>query len=49
MGIMSKIFKVGIAKKAYDEARKPENQRRANEAYASFQKKRAQGRDRPRH
>ncbi len=41
MGLVSKIVKLGIAKKVYDEARKPENQRRAKEAYASFQAKRA--------
>lgn len=44
MGIMSKFAKVGIAKKIYDEVRKPENQRRAKEAMASFQKKRSKGR-----
>ena len=44
MGLMSKIVKLGIAKKVYDEARKPENQRRAKQAYASFQEKRAKGR-----
>ncbi|HEX6248463.1 MAG TPA: hypothetical protein VFZ64_11380 [Nocardioidaceae bacterium] len=37
MGIMSKVVKIGIAKKIYDEARKPENQRKAREAYAKFQ------------
>lgn len=41
MGIMSKIVKLGIAKKVYDEARKPENQRRVKQAVASFQEKRA--------
>ncbi len=40
MGLMSKIVKIGIAKKVYDEARKPENQRRIKEAVASFQEKR---------
>jgi len=44
MGIMSKLTKVGIAKKIYREVRKPENQRKAKEAYASFQEKRQQGR-----
>lgn len=34
MGIMSKIVKIGIAKKVYDEARKPENQRKMKEAVA---------------
>lgn len=37
MGMVSKIVKLGIAKKVYDEARKPENQRRIKEAVASFQ------------
>jgi hypothetical protein len=37
---MSKVVKLGIAKKIYDEARKPENQRRVKEAVASFQEKR---------
>ena len=32
MGLVSKIVALGIAKKVYDEARKPENQRRAKEA-----------------
>lgn len=34
---MSKVVKVGIAKKIYDEARKPQNQQKAREAYAKFQ------------
>lgn len=37
MGIMSKVVKLGIAKKIYDEARKPQNQQKAREAYAKFQ------------
>jgi PHD/YefM family antitoxin component YafN of YafNO toxin-antitoxin module len=37
MGLISKVVKIGIAKKLYDEARKPENQRKAREAYAKFQ------------
>jgi hypothetical protein len=37
MGLMSKVVKLGIAKKVYDEARKPENQQKAREAYAKFQ------------
>lgn len=40
MGLMSKVVKVGIAKKIYDEVRKPENQQRAREAYAKFQESR---------
>ena len=37
MGLMSKVVKLGIAKKIYDEARKPENQRKAREAFEKFQ------------
>jgi hypothetical protein len=48
MGIMSKVVKLGIAKKVYDEARKPENQRKIKEAIASFQEKRAKGTGGPR-
>jgi hypothetical protein len=49
MGLVSKIVKLGIAKKVYDEVRKPENQRRAKEAVAEFQEKRQRGRRGPRH
>lgn len=34
---MSKIVKIGIAKKVYDEVRKPHNQQKARDAYAKFQ------------
>ena len=44
MGMMSKIVKAGMLKKVYDEARKPENQRKIKEAVASMQQKRAKGR-----
>jgi hypothetical protein len=37
MGLVSKLVKLGIAKKIYDEARKPENQQKAKDAYAKFQ------------
>jgi hypothetical protein len=37
MGLMSKLAKAGIAKKIYDEARKPQNQQRAREAWTKFQ------------
>lgn len=37
MGLISKVAKIGIAKAIYDQARKPENQQRAREAYAKFQ------------
>jgi hypothetical protein len=40
MGLMSKAVKIGIAKKLYDEARKPENQQKAREFYAKFQESR---------
>jgi hypothetical protein len=33
-----------VAKKVYDEARKPENQQKIKEAYASFQNSRAKSR-----
>jgi hypothetical protein len=33
-----------VAKKVYDEARKPENQQKIKEAIASFQNSRAKGR-----
>lgn len=50
MGLVSKVVKLGIVKKIYDEARKPENQRKMKDAVASYQEKRArrQGRPRPR-
>jgi hypothetical protein len=41
MGLISKVVKLGIAKKVYDEARKPENQQKAREAYAKFQASRS--------
>jgi hypothetical protein len=48
MGIISKVVKIGIVKKVYDEARKPENQARMKDAVAKVQDRRAQGRGRPR-
>jgi hypothetical protein len=44
MKILRTAAAIGIAKKVYDEARKPENQRRIKEAAASFRSRR-QGRD----
>jgi hypothetical protein len=44
MGIIGTVVKLGIAKKLYDEARKPENQRRAREAYAKIRASRKNGR-----
>ena len=40
MGLFSKVAKVGLAKKAYDEARKPENQAKIKKAISDFQAKR---------
>ena len=34
MGLISKLAKAGIAKKIYDEGRKPENQRKIKELVA---------------
>jgi hypothetical protein len=41
MGLIKNIVALGIAKKVYDEARKPENQRRIKEAVDSLKAKRA--------
>jgi len=41
MGILRKVAAAGIAKKLYDESRKPENQRRINSAVSSFKARRA--------
>lgn len=40
MGLFKKAMVVGVAKKVYDEARKPHNQQKIREAYASFQARR---------
>ncbi|MBA3308530.1 MAG: hypothetical protein H0U28_00505 [Nocardioidaceae bacterium] len=40
MGILSKIAKAGVAKKAIDAAKRPENQRKAKSAMSSVQKRR---------
>ena len=45
MGILRKFAFVGIAKRLYDESRKPENQRRINDAMAKMKERR--GRSRP--
>jgi hypothetical protein len=47
MGIFRKVAAVGIAKKLYDESRKPENQKRINDAMAQLKARRARSR-RPR-
>ena len=44
MGLFKKAAALGIAKKLYDESRKPENQRRINEAVASFKARRPRSR-----
>lgn len=36
MGLIRNVVILGIAKKVYDESRKPENQRKIREAVASF-------------
>ena len=41
MKLMRTAALVGVAKKVYDESRKPENQRRIKEAVASVTEKRA--------
>ena len=40
MGLLGTLLKAGIAKKVFDEARKPENQAKAKEAFAKFQQSR---------
>ena len=40
MGLLRKFAVVGIAKKMYDESRKPENKRRISEAVTSFKARR---------
>lgn len=47
MGMLRKFAFIGIAKKLYDESRKPENQRRINEAMAMVKERRERSR-RPR-
>lgn len=46
MGILRKAAALGIAKKLYDESRKPENQRRIREAMDKVKARRAKGRRR---
>lgn len=43
MGLLRKVAVVGIAKKVYDESRKPENQRRIKSAVANVQARRNGG------
>lgn len=42
MGLMRMLTKAGIAKKIYSEARKPQNQAKAKELFATVQKKGAE-------
>ncbi len=44
MGLLSGLAKAGIAKKLLDEARKPENQRKAKELYRQVMAKKGQQR-----
>jgi hypothetical protein len=49
MGLMKKAMVIGVAKKLYDESRKPENQKRIQGAVDSFKARREAGRNaRPR-
>jgi hypothetical protein len=41
MPMMRNVVLLGVAKKIYDEARKPENQRKIQDAVASMKAKRA--------
>jgi len=46
MRLMRSAVAIGVAKRIYTEARKPENQRRIKQAVDSFQERRARGRTR---
>lgn len=39
MGLISGMMKAGIAKKVFDEARKPKNQAKAKQLFAQLQSK----------
>ena len=39
MGLLSGLIKAGVAKKVYDEARKPHNQAKARQLLAQLQSK----------
>ena len=39
MGLLSGLLKAGVAKKVYDEARKPKNQAKARQLLAQLQSK----------
>ncbi len=42
MGLISGLVKAGIAKKVYDEARKPQNQAKAKQLFSKLTNKGAQ-------
>jgi hypothetical protein len=44
MGILGSVTKIGFAKKAFDEARKPKNQRRLKQVWAKVTNKRSSNR-----
>ena len=46
MGMMKKVAALGIAKKVYDEARKPHNQAKIKQAVQQLKDRRQQGRAR---
>lgn len=46
MGLIKKVVALGVAKKVYDEARKPENQRRIQEGVAQVKARRDAARSR---
>jgi len=48
MGLFSGLAKAGLAKKAVDEARKPENQRRIKSAISSLRSRKSGGSPPPR-
>ena len=48
MGLLSGLMKAGLAKKALDEARKPQNQAKAREMFAKARQSRRGGTSRPR-
>ncbi|WP_165807102.1 hypothetical protein [Nocardioides currus] len=44
MGMMKKVAALGVAKKVYDEARKPHNQAKIKQAVQQVRNRRSQGR-----
>lgn len=43
MGLLKKAMVIGVAKKLYDESRKPHNQKKIQDAVDSFKARRAGG------